>query len=76
MEVIQKRKERLTLISASKYRGSTAQRIYRHSWTMHDLGAQHQGGRKTGVPEEKPSDSDRDGQISAHMQTPGVDPGS
>ena len=43
---------------------------------MRDLGAQRQGGRKTGVPGEKPSESDRDGQISAHMRTPGVDPGS
>ena len=37
---------------------------------MHDLGAQRQGGRKTGVPGEKPSESDRDEQISAHMRTP------
>ena len=44
--------------------------------TMHDLGAQPQGGRKTGVPGEKPSESDRNGQISAHMRTPGVDPRS
>ena len=27
--------------------------------TMCDLGAQRQGGRKTGVPGEKPSESDR-----------------
>ena len=44
--------------------------------TMHDFEAQRQGGRKTGVPGEKPSESDRDGQISAHMRTLGVNPGS
>ena len=43
---------------------------------MHDLGAQRQGGGKTQVPGEKPSESDRDGQSSPHMRTRGIDPGS
>ena len=34
------------------------------------------GGRKTGVPGDTPSDSDKDWQISAHVRSPGVDTGS
>ena len=83
-----RKKETLALITASKYRCSAAQQgrtksiiLYRNPLaatilTMHDLGAQPQGGRKTRVPGDKPSKSDRDGQISTHMRTPGNNPES